>query len=111
MWAAVGNVHILLDDTDDQSADDVDENDNDSGDRIAPDELACAVHCPVEVGFPFDLAPAPAGLRIGDQAGVQVGIDAHLLARHGVEGETGGDFGDARRALGDDDEVDQDEHA
>jgi hypothetical protein len=40
-----------------------------------------------------------------DQAGRQVGVDRHLLAGHGVEGEAGRDFGDAARALGDDDEV------
>ena len=40
-----------------------------------------------------------------DQAGRQVGVDRHLLAGHGVEGEARRDFGDAARALGDDDEV------
>ena len=37
------------------------------------------------------------------------GVDGHLFAGHGVQGETGRDFRDAPRALGDDDEIDQDE--
>ncbi len=34
-----------------------------------------------------------------------------MFAGHGIEGETGGDFGDAPGAFGDDDEVDKDEDA
>ena len=49
---------------------------------------------------------ALAGLVLGDQAGVQVGVDAHLLARHGVQGEAGGHLGHAPGAVGDDDELD-----
>ena len=50
------------------------------------------------------LAPR-AGLVLVDQAGREIGVDRHLLAGHGVEGEARRDFGDAARALGDDDEV------
>ena len=46
-----------------------------------------------------------ARLLLVDQAGGEVGVDRHLLARHGVEVEARGDFGDAAGALGDDDEV------
>jgi hypothetical protein len=56
---------------------------------------------------------ALARLVLVDQAGVQVGVDRHLLARHRVEGEARADLGDAAGALGDDDEVDHhqdDEH-
>ena len=40
---------------------------------------------------------------------VEVGVDRHLLAGHRVEGEARGHLGDAPRALGDDDEVDDGE--
>ena len=50
-------------------------------------------------------AAALARRRLVDQAGRQVGVDRHLLAGHGIEGEPGRDFGDPRRALGDHDEV------
>ena len=49
------------------------------------------------------------GLRLRDQPGVEVGVDGHLLAGHGVEGEAGRDLGDAAGAVGDDDELDDDE--
>ena len=55
------------------------------------------------------LAAALVGLGLGDRAGVEVGVDGHLLAGHGVEGEPGGHFADALGALGDDDELDDDE--
>ena len=38
-------------------------------------------------------------------AGREVGVDRHLLARHGVQVKARGDFGDAAGALGDDHEV------
>ena len=52
------------------------------------------------------LAAPAARLAFVDQAGGEIGVDRHLLARHGVEVEARGDFGDAARALGDDHEVD-----
>jgi hypothetical protein len=48
------------------------------------------------------------GLLLVDEPGVQVGLDGHLLAGHGVQGETGGHFGDARGTC-DDDGLVQDE--
>jgi hypothetical protein len=36
-----------------------------------------------------------AALLFVDYAGREVGVDRHLLARHGVEVEAGGDFHDA----------------
>ena len=41
-----------------------------------------------------------------DQAGREIGVDRHLLAGHGIQSEAGRDLGDAARALGDHDEVD-----
>ncbi len=58
---------------------------------IAPKKSACCVI----------FAAAALGLALVDDAGVQVGIDRHLPARHAVQGETGGHFADARGALGD----------
>jgi hypothetical protein len=58
------------------------------------------------------LAPSPRFV-LGDQAGIEVGVDRHLLARHGVEGEPRADLRDAPGALGDHDEIDDgqdDEH-
>ena len=43
------------------------------------------------------------------RSGRQIGVDRHLLAGNGIEGEARADFGDARGALGDDEEVDRDQ--
>ena len=50
-----------------------------------------------------------AGLGFVDDAGVEIGVDRHLLAGHGVQGEAGRDFRDAAGALGDDDELNDDD--
>ncbi len=91
------------------AADEVDGGDEQAGHGVAPDELAGAVHRPVELALLDDLGAPLVRLGLRDGAGVQVGVDGHLLAGHGVEGEAGGDFADALGALGDDDELDDDE--
>ena len=79
------------------------------GDGVALDELRATVHRAVEVGLGGDVRAAPAGLVLVDEAGVQVGVDRHLLAGHGVEGEPGADLGDPAGTVGDDHELDDDE--
>ena len=109
---AVGGLRrgqVVLGDADDEAADHVDDEDQEAGDRVAAHELAGAVHRAEELGFLADLGAAALGLLLVDQAGVQVGVDRHLLAGHRVEREARADFGDALGALGHDDEVDDDE--
>ena len=88
---------------------DVDEQDQQAGHRVAAHVLAGAVHRAEELGFLADLGAAALGFLLVDQAGVQVGVDRHLLAGHRVEREARADLGDALGALGDDDEVDDDQ--
>ncbi len=104
-----GNGHSLLPHTDDHSADDVDHDDENAGDGIPADKFAGAVHGTVEIGLAADLQPAFLGFLLVDHAAGQIGVDRHLLARHRIEGETGGNFGNPGGAFGDDDEVDDHE--
>src|SRR5581483_1460036 len=107
--AGFGEAEAVLPDADDEAADQVDEQDQHGGDRIAAHELAGAVHRPEEIGFAADLLAPRSRLLLVDEAGVEVGVDRHLLARHAVEDKARGDLGDAPGALGDDDEIDDDE--
>ena len=59
------------------------------GERIALREAGGAVHRSAELGLARDVFAALAGLLLGDEAGVEVGVDRHLLAGHRVEGEGG----------------------
>ena len=61
------------------------------------------------------MTPLP-GVLLIDQAGAEVGVDGHLLAGHGVQGEAGGHLGHTLGALGDDNKLHQhdnqeDDHA
>src|SRR5581483_6817743 len=100
---------VKLKHADHDPADQVDRGDHDGGHGIALDELRGTVHGPVEVGLAADLGAPVAGLVVGDQAGVEVGVDRHLLAGHGVEGEPGGHLGHAAGAVGHHDELDDDQ--
>ena len=65
--AGLAQAHAVLDDADEQSADDVDQNDDDAGDGVAADELAGTVHRAEEVGLLGDLLPAALGLALVDR--------------------------------------------
>ncbi len=79
------------------------QNDNDNRrNRIAPDKLVRAVHCAVKIRFlPDSLAPGPRLLLI-DNARVQIGVNRHLLARHGIQSKPRRHFRHAPRAGRDD---------
>ncbi len=106
----VAGAHVVLHHADDQAADDVDQRDHDAGHGVALDVFRGAVHRAVEFGFLRHFGTALARFRLGDHAGVQVGVDRHLLARHRVQREARADFGDPARTLGDDGEVDDGEN-
>ncbi len=102
-------IHGMAAIADGDAAEDVDGSDDEAGDGVAADEFRSAVHGAEEGAFLFQFAAAQLGFLFGDDSGAEIGVDAHLLARNGVEGEAGADLGDAGRALGDDDEVDDDQ--
>src|SRR3546814_17737905 len=56
--------------------------------------------------FLAHFGPPFARLILGDQPGIEVGIDRHLLAGHRIEGESRGDFRNAGGAFGHHHEVD-----
>jgi hypothetical protein len=110
---SIAEAHVVLDHTDDQAADDVDDGNQDTGDGVTVDVLRSTVHRAIEFRFLAHFRAALLGFRLGDQAGVQVGIDCHLLARHRIQGKTRADLGDTTRTLGDDGKVNDgqdDEH-
>ncbi len=94
---------------DDNAAEHIDREDDQPGDGVATHEFRRAVHRAEKRAFLLPFAAALLRLLVVDEAGRQIGVDGHLLARNGVEGESRADFGDARRALGDDQKVDGDE--
>ncbi len=89
-----------------QSPDDVDQQDQYAGGRITAHELAGTIHGTVEIGLGPDLGAALTRLILIDQTRIQIGVDRHLLARHGIEGKAGTDLGDAASTLGNHHEVD-----
>ena len=95
-------VHIFLDHADGDAAHDVDQGDEHAGVDVAGDEFARAVHSAIEVGLLPHGGPAVGGFFLINKPGVEVGLNGHLLAGHGVQGKARRHFGDARGARGDD---------
>ena len=107
--AGFGERQTVVERADHEPAEHVDDEDQDAGDRVAAHELAGAVHRAVEIRFLRDLVAPCDGLLLRDEAGVQIGVDGHLLAGHRVQREPCRDFRDAPGALRHDHEVDDDE--
>ena len=97
--------------TDGKTANDVDNKNQQTGNGVTAHELRGTVHGAEEFRFLRYLGAAFLGLLLIDQAGVQVGVDGHLLAGHGIQGETGNHLGHPTRALGHHDEVDDHQDA
>ncbi len=87
---AKGNVELK--DSNEESGNDVDTGNENGGNRIALVEAGGTVHRSVELRFARDFLSAFARLMLVDEAGVQVGVNRHLLARHGIEGKAGSNF-------------------
>ena len=96
----------MLEHTDGHAADQVDEQNQQAGDGVTAHKLAGTVHGTVELSFLGNFGPAGLGLALVDQAGVEIGVDGHLLAGHGVEGKTRAHLGNPPGALGHHHEVD-----
>src|SRR5690606_37615826 len=91
------------------TADDVDDHDQQTGHSIASHKLAGTVHRAVELGLLAHFQTATSRFFFANQTSIQIGVDRHLLARHGVQRESGADFRNTPRTLGDHNEVDDDE--
>ncbi|MNH94538.1 hypothetical protein D3C73_471590 [compost metagenome] len=101
-----GQVHAHLPDANGHAADEVDEDNDDAGDGIALDELHRAVERAVQLAFALQHAAFFLGFLGRHGAGLEVAVDAHLLAGHAVQREARRDFGHPLRTLGDHDELD-----
>ena len=106
-------VLVMEDHSDHEAADEIDDGDEYPRLDVARDEFGGAVHLAVEVDLALDLALSAYRLLLGDRARIVLRVYGHLFAGQSVQGESGGDFGDARRAFrddhhlhGDDDEED-----
>src|SRR5690606_6970760 len=95
---------------DDESADDADHQNQQTGDGIAPHELARTVHGAVKLSLLTDVLAAAAGFVFSDQTGIEIGIDGHLLAGHRVQGKPGADLSDTPCAFRDHHKVDDDQN-
>jgi len=89
----------------------VHQRDEQTGDRVALDELGCAVERAEESRLLLLGLAAAARLLVGDRAGGHVAVDGELLARHAVEGEARADFGHTACAFCDHNEVHDQQHA
>ena len=96
----------MLHHPDDEAADDVDKEDHDARNGIPFDKLGGTIHGAVEVSFLGYILTTLLRLFLIDKAGVQIGIDGHLFARHRIKGKTGTHFRDPPGTLGNDHKVD-----
>ena len=96
----------MLRHADDEAANDVDEKYQQTGNRITTHKLAGTVHGAKKFGFIAHFGAAAFGFFFVDGAGVQIGINGHLFAGHGVQRKARADLCNALGTLGHHNEVD-----
>ena len=96
---------VVLCHADRQTTDHINQQNQQTGDRIAGDEFRCTVHRTEEVRFLRDLVATGFGLFLSDGAGVQVGVNRHLLARHRIQSKTCIHFRHPTCTFGHDEEI------
>ena len=75
----------MLCQTNDQPTYNIDDKNEDRGNRIALDEFRGTIHRAIEIRFLGNFRPAGLGFLIRQNAGIQIGIDRHLLAGHRIK--------------------------
>ena len=101
--------NALLDDADKKTGDDVDGGDQNRSQCVSLIEAGRAVHGAIKFRFVRDLFAAGPGLHFVDQSGIQVSVDRHLFAGHGIESESRRDFRGSHRAVADHDVLNRDQ--
>ena len=91
------------------TADDIDRRDDESGRGISLNILRGTVHGAEEARLILELLSAGRRLLIRDGAGIQVSVDGHLFAGHGIQRESGRDLGDTFGTFVDDDQLHDDQ--
>ena len=109
-FAGIGKTHIVLHHTDNDTGNNIDECDNQTGNRVTADEFGRTVHGSVKRAFFGEFFAAGARLIFGNQPRRQIGVDGHLLTGHGVQGKAGGDFGDTAGTFGNNHKVDDNQN-
>jgi len=104
------SVEPVLEHSDEHAAHAVDQDDHQAGEHVALHELHRPVHRPEHLGLPLEAPSAFAGDALVDEPGPEIGIDRHLLARHGVQGEARRDLAHPFGALGNHEELHQRHH-
>ena len=96
----------MLGHTNGQATNQVDDQNKQAGHRIAGHKLRGTVHGAKEVRFLGEFFATSFGGFLVNHTGIQIGVNGHLFARHGVQGKTGVHFRHTARAFGHHNEVD-----
>ncbi|MNO76720.1 hypothetical protein D3C76_677990 [compost metagenome] len=92
--------------TDYETANQVNKQNDDTGNGIPFDEFTRPVHRTIEIGFTLDFTAAFPSLLLINQPSVQVSVNTHLLTWHGVECKASGNLSHTLRTFSDYDKLD-----
>ena len=96
----------MLHHADNEATNDINEKDQQPGNRIASNKLTGAIHRAIKIRLPSHISPALPCFILGEHPGIHIRINRHLLARHRVQGKPCRDFRDPARTFGHNNKVD-----
>src|SRR5690606_1443229 len=95
---------------DDEAANNIDHQDQQARHGVTAHEFTGTVHGTVELSFLADIFPPTSGFVFTDKTRIQISINGHLLAGHGIQGEACTDFGNPACTLGNHYKVNDDQN-
>ena len=100
----------MLEHTNHDTANEIDYQNHDAGNRVSAHKLRSTVHGTKEVGFLRHIRTPRLGFALLNNSSIEIRVNCHLLTRHRVQGKTGGYFSHTSRAFGDHDKVNDGDH-
>ena len=96
----------MLQHADRKAANNVDEQNQNSGDSVTANKFGSAIHRAIKVRLTRNFRAAAACFGFVDQPRVEVSVNCHLFAWHRIEREARRNFSDAPGTLGNHNEID-----
>ena len=92
-----------------EAADDIDKQNEQTRDRIAPNKFGGTIHRSVKVCFSGHIGATNPGFFLGQNTRIHISINGHLLTGHRVQGKSRRYLGHPASTLGHDHKIDNDQ--
>ena len=107
---SLADTHIVLAQADNQPANNIDRQNQQGGNGVAFNKFGGTVHGAIKIGLAGNFLAALGRFFSAQHASIQIGVDSHLFAGHGVQCETRRNLGHTTRTARDHHQINNNEN-